>query len=110
MDEGRPRSDDARRAEIAALRAQGLTLREIADLLGVSPAWIAEFVGRSPLTEAQAAARRRFPGFPRDLAAALAARFPDEAALRAATDEELLGLRDMGLWRLARLRKRHPRP
>jgi transcriptional regulator with XRE-family HTH domain len=95
-----------RRPAIAALRAEGLTFREIAERLGVSPATVQQAAGSAPLTPAQAAALDRFPGFWRDLAASLDARYPDAAALAAATDEELLALPGMGPWRLKQLRER----
>jgi hypothetical protein len=85
MTQRRLRSDDPRGAEIAALRAQGSRLRVAAERLGLSPSRVHQLLLETPLTDAQAAAVERFPGFPRELAAALDARYPDATALAAAS-------------------------
>jgi len=110
MDRRRQRLDMERRcAEIAAMRAEGRTLREIADRFGVSTARIGQLALSAPLTAEQIAARARFPGLMIDLAVRLARRFPDAAAVSEADDQELLSMRLMGSAQFRMLRAQYPR-
>jgi len=99
-----------RRIKIAAMRANGMTLRAIATIFGVAAERIRqiELHGDPPLE--QRAAHARFPEFRPDLAVRLAERFPDDAAVCAAADKELLSLRGVGSVQFAKLRARYPRP
>jgi hypothetical protein len=56
-----------------------------------------------------AAARARFPDLLPRLAGRLARRFPDDAAVGAADDAELLSMRHMGPQQFRKLRARYPR-
>ena len=90
--------------EAAALHAAGKTVQEIADRFELSPAQIRELLAY----RSSPAVRPRFSGFPPRLAQRLAERYPDAAAIRAASDAELLRVRGIGAVLLQRLRAQHP--
>lgn len=100
---------ERRCAEIAAMRAEGRTLREIAAHVGVSTSRIGQLALSAPRTAEQIAARERFPGLMLDLAVRLAQRFPDAAAVSEADDEELISMRLMGAAQFRMLRAQYPR-
>jgi hypothetical protein len=58
--------------------------------------------------EGSTAARARFPDLLPQLAVRLAQRFPDDDAVRAADDAELLSMRHMGPQQFRKLRARYP--
>jgi ERCC4-type nuclease len=90
------------------MRAAGMTLQEIADVMGVSKGRVTKLTAAAPQTQEQINAVKRFPGIVPALAVRLARRFADERALRWATDPELLSMRGMGPIQFARVRARYP--
>ncbi len=98
-----------RAAEIRALRAQGQSVRAIADQLGVSRSRLYQILAADRATTDERAVHARFPMLTFELAARLAPRFLDAAAVCAADDDELLSIRHMGPAQLRKLRARYPR-
>lgn len=99
----------ARAAEIRALRAEGRTILAVAACLGVSRARVYQILAADQAAEDEQTARTRFPMCPPELAARLALRFPDAAAVCAAEDGELVSIRSIGPKQLQKLRARYPR-
>jgi len=97
-----------RAAEITSLRAQGLTAPAIAERLGVSRSRIYQIMAAELVTAEDRAVWTRFAMLPSDLAARLAHRFHDAAAVCAASDDELLSLRGLGPRQLQKVRQRYP--
>jgi len=90
------------------MRADGMSLRAVAAIFGVTAEWVRQIELRGSLRPEQDAALARFPELKPDLAVRLAERFADAAAVCAADDKELLSMRGLGVVQFARLRARYP--